>query len=63
MEVIDHRTVIAGLEPTLREALVARSDGPGLLRFAFHAGAILALGTLIALRVPFWFVLLPVELR
>ena len=45
----------------MREALIARSDGPGLLRFAFHAGAILTLGTLIALRVPLWFVLLPVQ--
>ena len=31
------------------------------MRFAFHAGAIFALGTLIALRVPFWYVLLPIQ--
>jgi fatty acid desaturase len=61
MEVSDHQRVIAGLEPAMREALIARSDGPGSLRFAFHTAAILALGTLIALRVPFWFVLLPVQ--
>jgi fatty acid desaturase len=61
MEVIDHRMVIAGLKPSMREALIARSDGPGLLRFAFHAVAILALGALIAVRVPFWFVALPVQ--
>ena len=61
MEAVDHRTVIASLEPALREALIARSDGPGLLRFAFHAGAILALGALIALRAPYWFLLLPVQ--
>jgi fatty acid desaturase len=61
MKAIDHQRVIAGLEPALREALVARSDGPGLLRFAFHVGAIFVLGTLIALRVPFWFVSLPVQ--
>lgn len=61
MEAVDHRTVIASLEPALREALIARSDGPGLIRFAFHAGAILALGALIALRAPYWFLLLPVQ--
>ena len=61
MEAVDHRTVIASLEPALREALIARSNGPGLLRFAFHAGAILALGALIALRAPYWFLLLPVQ--
>ena len=61
METIDHQRVIADLEPTLRESLIARSDGPGLLRFAFHMGAIFALGTLIALRVPLWFLLLPFQ--
>ena len=61
MEAIDHQRVIAGLEPALRETLIARSDGPGLLRFAFHVGAIFVLGTLIALRVPFWFALLPFQ--
>ncbi len=61
MGAIDHQRVIADLEPALREVLLTRSDGPGLLRFAFHAGAILALGTLIALGAPFWFLLLPVQ--
>ena len=61
MEAIEHQTVIAGLEPVLRESLIARSDGPGLLRFALHAGTIFALGALIALRVSLWFVLLPVQ--
>ena len=61
MEVIDHQRVIADLDPSLREAILARSDKPGLLRFTFHMGAIFALGTLIAFRVPFWFVLLPIQ--
>ena len=61
MEAIDHQRVIAGLEPALREVLIARSDGPGLLRFTFHVGAIFILGTMIALRVPFWFALLPIQ--
>ena len=45
----------------MRESLIARSDGPGSLRFAFHTAAILTLGTLIALRAPFWLLLLPVQ--
>ena len=61
MGTVDHQRVIADLEPTLREDLLRRSNGPGLLRFAFHAGAIFAFGTLIALRVPYWFLLLPVQ--
>ncbi len=61
MDAIDHRTVITNLEPALRRSLIERSDGPGLLRAGFHLGAILVLGTLIALRVPFWFLLLPVQ--
>lgn len=61
METIDHQRVIAELEPTLRASLLARNDGPALLRFALHTGAIFAVGTMIALRVPFWFALLPVQ--
>jgi len=61
MDAIDHRTAITNLDPALRESLVERSDAPGLLRFSFHLGAILALGTLIALRVPYWFALLPLQ--
>ena len=61
MDAIDHRTAITSLDPALRESLVERSDAPGLLRFGFHLGAILALGTLIALRVPYWFALLPLQ--
>jgi fatty acid desaturase len=59
MDAINHRTSIANLEPTLRRSLIERSDRPGLLRAGFHLGAILVLGTLIALRVPLWFLLLP----
>lgn len=61
MDAIDHRTAITSLEPALRRSLVERSDGPGLLRISFHLGAILVLGALIALRVPFWFALLPAQ--
>jgi fatty acid desaturase len=61
MDAVDHRTAITNLEPALRQSLIERRDGPGLLRFGFHLGAILLLGTLIALRVPFWFELLPLQ--
>lgn len=61
MESIDHQRVIADLEPALRETLLTRRNGPGLLRFTIHVGAIFALGTLIALRVPYWFLLLPAQ--
>lgn len=61
MDAIDHRTAITNLEPALRHSLIERSDGPGLLRAGFHLGAILVLGILIALHVPFWFELLPLQ--
>jgi fatty acid desaturase len=61
MDAIDHRTVITNLDSALREFLVERSNAPGLLRFGFHLGTILILGTLIALGVPFWFALLPAQ--
>jgi fatty acid desaturase len=61
MDTIDHRTAITNLDPALRESLVERSNTPGLLRFSFHLGAILVLGILIALDVPYWFALLPVQ--
>ena len=61
MDTIDHRAAVTNLEPDLRRSLIERSDGPGLLRFSFHLGAILALGSLIDLRVPFWFLLLQVQ--
>jgi fatty acid desaturase len=61
MDVIDHRAFIANLEPALRRSLIERSDGPGLLRAGFHLGTILILGTMISLRVPFWYALLPVQ--
>jgi fatty acid desaturase len=61
MDDIDHRTAITNLDSAMRESLVERRDGPGLLRFSFHLGTILALGILIALDVPFWLALLPVQ--
>lgn len=51
---MDHRDVIATLTADQRERLTARSDAKGLMHLAAHFGAIVILGTLIAMRVPFW---------
>ena len=55
---MDHREFVAGLTPEQRRALTAKSDHAGLLHLAGHLGGILSLGVLIALRVPFWWVLM-----
>lgn len=51
---MDHRQFVAALPQEQRTRLTGRADRPGLLRLACHAGGILLLGALIALRVPFW---------
>ncbi|BCG95936.1 fatty acid desaturase family protein [Mesorhizobium sp. 131-2-1] len=51
---MDHRDVIASLTNEERSRLTGKSDGPGLIQFAAHFGAILLLGGLIAAKVPFW---------
>jgi len=58
---MDARTFVAGLEPEVKAALTARSDAAGLRHLALHAGAILAVGALIAAGVPGWGLLLPVQ--
>ena len=57
----DHKAFLSGLPADLREAMTARSDGPGLWHLAGHLGAILGLGALIATGVPGWWLLLPVQ--
>ena len=52
---------MAGLAPDARAALVRRSDARGVRHLAGHLGAITACGALIAVGVPFWWVLLPVQ--
>ncbi len=58
---IDHRAFLTSLPPEVRTGLTARSDRAGLVHLAGHAGAILAVGALIAAQVPFWPLLLPVQ--
>lgn len=57
----DHKAFLSGLPADLREAMTARSDGPGLRHLAGHLGAILGVGALIAGGVPGWWALLPVQ--
>ena len=58
---MDHKAVIAGLPPDRKVVLTERRDAPGLWRLTTHLGAILITGTLIALKVPGWPLLLPVQ--
>ncbi|ESW65133.1 fatty acid desaturase [Mesorhizobium sp. LSHC422A00] len=50
----DHRDVIASLTNEQRSRLTGKSDGPGLVQLAFHLGAIVAIGGLIAAKVSYW---------
>lgn len=54
MSEFDHEALIAGLSAPQRAALLEQTDAHGLRHFAVHAGTILAGGTLIAMGVPFW---------
>jgi fatty acid desaturase len=51
---IDHRAVIMALSAAEREQLIARTDWPGLARFAVHFGAITLLAALILAKIPYW---------
>lgn len=57
----DHKAFLGALPAAERARLTERSTAAGLRHLAGHAGAILTVGTLIALRVPFWPLLLPVQ--
>lgn len=58
---MDHKTFPATLPTGLRAALTEVSDAPGVRHLLAHGGLIAAGGVLIALRVPFWPLLLPVQ--
>lgn len=51
---MDHRSFLAGLTPEQRTELTETSDRKGLAALAVHFGSIAFLGTMIALGVPGW---------
>ena len=57
----DHKDLLANLPAETRKSLLVQSDGPGLVHFAFHFGAILLGAALILSAVPGWQLLLPVQ--
>lgn len=57
----DHRDFLAGLTSDQKRRLTAKSDHPGLRLLFLHFGSIIGLGLMIALNIPFWFLLLPVQ--
>jgi len=58
---MDHKSLVASLPADLRAELTRTSTAAGLVHLAAHLGAILLTGSLIALCVPFWGLLLPVH--
>ncbi|NNF79104.1 MAG: fatty acid desaturase, partial [Rhizobiales bacterium] len=61
MTKLDHKNLLANLPSKTRKQLLVQSDGPGLVHFALHFGAILLGAMLILLAVPGWQLLLPVQ--
>jgi fatty acid desaturase len=57
----DHRNWLATLPPPQRSDLTRRSDAAGLRHLAGHLGMILLCGGLIAVQMPGWWLLLPVQ--
>lgn len=51
---MDHREIITSLSQEQRDHLTAKSDMPGLPYFLLHLGSILGLAALIAIKAPFW---------
>jgi fatty acid desaturase len=51
---MDHREIVTSLTQEQRDHLTGKSDLPGLPFLVLHLGGILVLGTLIAIEVPFW---------
>lgn len=58
---MDHKDFLSSLPVETRSGLTAKSDRLGLVHLAGHAGLILGLGALIAMRVPGWWALLPLQ--
>ena len=58
---MDHKSWLAALPPEVKAELALRSDAAGLRHLALHFGLILACGAAIAVGVPGWWLLLPVQ--
>ena len=58
---MNHKEFLASLPTQTRQALLQKSDRAGLLHLVGHWGAILLVGGLIALEVPYWGLLLPIQ--
>jgi fatty acid desaturase len=58
---MDHRAFLATLDPEVRASLTRTSDRAGLVHLAGHCGAIALIGGLIAVQVPLWGLLLPLQ--
>ena len=58
---MDHKEFLTGLPPELRAAMIAREDATGLRHLVIYLGLMLVCALLIAVRVPGWWLLLPVQ--
>ncbi|MES2664933.1 MAG: fatty acid desaturase [Pseudomonadota bacterium] len=58
---MDHRAWLATLTADQKASLTTRSNAAGLWHLAGHGGAILGVGAAIAMAVPGWWALLPVQ--
>jgi len=56
-----HLDALKTLSPSDKSALLQKSDAKGLRHLALHLGALLLTGTYIALKLPFWPALLPIQ--
>ena len=57
----DHRAFLATLPAAEKATLTTTDDGAGLRHLLGHCGVLCVTGTLIALRVPFWPLLVPIH--
>ena len=60
-QVMDHKALLAILPPETRATLTRRTNRDALVHLAGHAGAILTTTLLIAAKIPFWPLLLPIQ--
>jgi fatty acid desaturase len=58
MSEVDHRSLLAGLTAEQRRELTSLSDGKGLAQLMVHLALVTALAIPIALRIPYWPLLL-----